>query len=115
MSRRIDHKTYTRAYHLRHAPTEAETKLWRVLRAHQLENVHFRRQQIVGPYIVDFCAPRRKLVIELDGGQHLEREEYDQQRTAYLEAKGFRVVRFWNNDILNDLDNVVRVIIDALS
>lgn len=114
MSRNIDHKTYLRSHRMRRNPTEAETKLWRALRMHQLGGVHFRRQHSIGPYIVDFCAPRRKLIIELDGGQHLEREEYDQRRTAYLEEKGYRVLRFWNNYVMNDLDSVVQAILDAL-
>ena len=78
--------------------------------------VHFRNQHAVGNYAVDFsrkgtpCAPRKKLIIELDGSQHLEQEEYDKERTAFLESKGYRVLRFWNN-----LDAVLKVIWSALS
>lgn len=83
--------------------------------AHQIENVHFRRQHAIGNYIVDFCSPRQKLIIELDGGQHLEQQEYDQVRTEFLQAKGYRVLRFWNNDVLFDLNGVMKVILEALS
>ena len=69
----------------------------------------------MGNYIVDFCASRQKLIIELDGGQHLEQESYDQERTEFLQSKGYRVLRFWNNDILNDLNGVTQVILDALN
>jgi len=88
-------KTYQHAYKLRHDPSEAESRLWSRLRAHQLQDVHFRRQHAIGKYIVDFCAPRHKLIIELDGSQHhLDREEHDQERTSFLTTKGYRVIRF---------------------
>ena len=72
--------------------------------------VQFRRQHAIGNYIVDFCSPRRKLIIELDGSQHLDQAEYDLERTQYLEAKGYRVLRFWNNDVMNKIDAVLNVI-----
>jgi very-short-patch-repair endonuclease len=79
--------------------------------------VQFRRQHAIGNYIVDFsqrdavqCSPRRKLVIELDGSQHLDQAEYDSERTKYLEAKGYRVLRFWNNEIMNEIDAVLNMI-----
>ena len=81
---------------------------------HQLNGVHFRRQHAIGPYIVDFCSPSHKLIIELDGGQHLDQQEYDAERTAYLEAKGYHVLRFWNNEVMENLDGVVQVIVDHL-
>lgn len=77
-------------------------------------DVHFRNQHAIGNYIVDFCAPRRKLIIELDGSQHLDQQEYDEHRTKYLEARGYRVLRFWNNDVMNDMDAVLRVIWNIL-
>ena len=92
----------------------AEAKLWQHLRAHRMGDVHFRNQHAIGTYIVDFCAPRKKLIIELDGSQHLEHQEYDKERTKYLEARGYRVLRFWNNDVLNDMDAVLNVIWNAL-
>jgi very-short-patch-repair endonuclease len=64
---------------------------------------------------VDFCAPRRKLIVEVDGGQHLEQEEYDVERTRFLESLGYTVLRFWNNDIMKDIEGVVRVILDTLN
>jgi very-short-patch-repair endonuclease len=78
-------------------------------------NVHFRNQHAIGTYIVDFCAPRKKLIIELDGSQHLEQEEYDGKRTAYLESRGYRVLRFWNNDVMNNLEAVLKVIWSVLN
>ena len=112
--RRTSPRTFSNARELRHNLTDAETRLWQVLRMHQSGNVHFRRQHAIGPYIVDFCAPRQKLIIEVDGGQHLEQEEYDAQRTAFLESKGYRVLRFWNNDVMNDRNAVLQVILDGL-
>jgi len=103
-----------RAQELRHNQTEAETKLWAYLRSHRLDGVGFRRQHAIGNYIVDFCAPRQKLIIELDGSQHLELEGYDLERTTFLKSKGYRVVRFWNNDVMQDIEGVAKVILDAL-
>jgi very-short-patch-repair endonuclease len=104
-------KTYQRAYKLRHAPSGAESRLW----SHQLQDVHFRRQHAIGKYIVDFCAPRQKLIIELDGSQHLDREVQDQERTSFLTAKGYRVLRFWNHEVANGLDGVIIAIQQALN
>lgn len=73
-------------------------------------DVHFRPQHAIGTYIVDFCAPRRKIIIELDGGQHMEQEEYDTERTEFLKSKGYKVLRFWNNDVMNNIDSVLNVI-----
>jgi very-short-patch-repair endonuclease len=75
-----------------------------------MKDVHFRNQHAIGNYVVDFCSPRRKLIIELDGSQHLEQEEYDAERTIFLEAKGYRILRFWNNQVMNDIEGVLRVI-----
>ena len=69
-----------------------------------------RQGGAIGNYIVDFCAPRRKLIIELDGNQHLEQEEYDAQRTEFLESRGYKVLRFWNYDVLKNIDDVIREI-----
>lgn len=113
--KRTTPKIFSRAQELRHNQTEAETKLWAYLRSHQLNDVGFRRQHAIGNYIADFCAPREKLVIELDGSQHLDLEEYDNERTAFLESKGYRVLRFWNNDVMNNIDGVATAILDALN
>jgi len=107
-------KMMHRAEELRHSQTDAEAKLWSRLRAHRLNGIHFRRQYAIGNYVVDFCAPRRKLIIEVDGSQHLEQHEYDSGRTQSLESLGYRVLRFWNNEIMNNIDAVVSVILDAL-
>lgn len=112
--RRTTPNVFTNSRELRHNQTPAEAKLWRFLRAHQTNGVHFRRQHAIGSYIVDFCAPREKLVIELDGSQHLEQQEYDNERSEFLQSKGYRVLRFWNNDVMNDLEGVMRVILEAL-
>ena len=73
-----------------------------------------RASHAISNYIVDFAAPRRKLIIELDGSQHLAQQEYDQERTAFLASKGYKVLRFWNNDVMNNLESVLSVIWDAL-
>ena len=77
-------------------------------------DVHFRNQHAIGNYVVDFCAPRKKLIIELDGSQHVEQAEYDRERTAFLESKGYHVLRFWNDDVMNNIDAVLNVIWDSL-
>ncbi len=115
MHKRTTPKIFGHAKELHRNPTPAEVKLWARLRAHRMEDVHFRNQHAIGNYIVDFCAPRRKLIVELDGSQHLEQQEYDSERTAFLESKGYRVLRFWNNDVMNDIDAVLNVIWDTLN
>jgi len=124
LHKRTTPKIFGHAKQLHRNPTSAETKLWAELRAHRMGNVHFRnhtcpggRRQghAVGKYVVDFCAPRKKLIIELDGSQHLEQEEYDTERTAFLELKGYRVLRFWNQDVMNNMDRVLKVIWSALN
>ena len=84
--------------------THAEKKLWQVLRGKQLDGLYFRRQHAVGTYILDFVCTQEKLVIEVDGGSHLEQEEYDKERTRWLEEeKGYRVIRFTNDDVLRNI------------
>jgi len=104
--KRSNPKTRTRAIELRKDPTPAERKLWSRIRNDQL-GVNFRRQHAVGNYIPDFVCIQKKLIIELDGGQHLEQKEYDAERTKYLESQGYRVLRFWNNDVTNNLETVL--------
>jgi adenine-specific DNA-methyltransferase len=99
-----------RSRNLRKNATEVEIRLWRYLRARRFESFKFRRQRPIGPYIVDFVCLERGLVIELDGGRHSESQDYDQRRDAYLERAGYRVVRFWNNDILQNIDGVLQTI-----
>lgn len=76
--------------------------------------VKFRRQHAVGRYVVDFCSIKKKLVIELDGSGHLESEDHDIERTKFLNQKGYRVIRFWNDQVMNDLESVISVIMDNL-
>jgi len=95
---------------MRSHPTPAEAKLWKALRKNQIDGVHFRRQHPIEHYVADFCAPRLKLIIEVDGSQHKDQSEYDQMRTADLARKGYQDLRFWNSQVLDDLDEVIRVI-----
>jgi adenine-specific DNA-methyltransferase len=101
------------AANLRHDQTDAENALWKELRMHQLNDVHFRRQHPIGHYIVDFCSPMKKLVIEVDGGQHLEQKAYDQRRTEFLEKQGYRMLRFWDHEVLTEIEKVLQVIYDT--
>jgi very-short-patch-repair endonuclease len=96
---------------LRAEPANAERVLWPRLR-HDIElaGSHFRRQALIGPFIVDFASRKAKLVIELDGGQHDWQRDADAKRTAYIEARGYRVLRFWNHDVLENIDGVLQVI-----
>ena len=95
-----------RARYLRKNMTEQERKLWSILRNRQFHNYRFMRQYIIGNYIVDFVCCEKKIIIEADGGQHSEAETYDDNRTAFLNSKGYKVVRFWNNEIQNNLEGV---------
>lgn len=103
-----------RAGELRRELTPAERKLWACLRGNNLNGVSFRRQHAIGNYIVDFVSIKKKLVIELDGSQHLEQVDYDVERSRYIEALGYKVLRFWNNQVINDIDSVIRAIQYAL-
>jgi very-short-patch-repair endonuclease len=98
---------------LRRDMTDAERRLWTRMRRHQLKGARFRRQVPVGPYIVDFICLEAKLVIEIDGSQHLESAS-DAVRSDWLERQGFQVLRFWNHDVLTRTEDVLAVIFDAL-
>ncbi len=107
------HSAYTQyARTLRKQATNAEKLLWHYLRAKQLGGLKFRRQQPIGKYIVDFICFSHKLVIELDGGQHAQpsNQRRDQQRDTWLQEQGFKVLRFWNNDVVNNIEGVVETI-----
>ena len=99
---------------LRTSQTDAEQKLWHLLRSRNLAQTKFRRQHPVGPYVVDFICLNEKLVVEIDGGQHQQQQIYDMRRTVFLEQAGYRVIRFWNDDVLTKTDSVLQVIYDAL-
>ena len=105
----------TRARELRKNSTDAEKHLWQKLRNRQLEGYKFKRQVPIGHYIVDFLCVSANLIVELDGGQHTEQQAYDDKRTALLESKGFTVVRFWNDEVLQNIDSVLMALTLALS
>jgi len=111
-AKRSNPSTMRRAIELRKELTPAEKKLWAYLRRDQLGGVNFRRQHAIGDFIVDFVSIKKKLVIELDGGHHLEpqEKEYDAERTQYLESVGYKVIRFWNSQVEIDVKGVVRAI-----
>jgi very-short-patch-repair endonuclease len=111
----IDDRQRAFAHRMRAEPTAAERVLWLRLRHDiKLAGSHFRRQVVVGPFIVDFASRRAKLAIELDGGQHDCERASDASRTFRIEAAGYRVLRFWNNDVLGNLDAVLDEIQRAL-
>ncbi len=112
-ARRATPKAYKNARALRKELTPAERKLWAYVRGDKL-GVNFRRQHALGNYITDFCSPKAKLIIELDGSQHLEQQEYDDERTKYFESLGYKVIRFWNNQVMNEIDSVILAITYAL-
>jgi len=101
------------ARHLRQNSTEAEICLWNLLRARQLAGYRFRRQHPIGSYVADFACTKYHLIIEADGGQHADNSS-DVERTRQLEALGWKVLRFWNNDILSNRDGVLLVVLDVL-
>ena len=92
---------------MRKQPSEPELRLWLALRAKRFETTKFRRQKVIGPYITDFSSRTPPLVIELDGDTHAGQEHYDAQRTAYLEAQGYQVIRFNNSDVVGNLEYVL--------
>ncbi|HLC25197.1 MAG TPA: DUF559 domain-containing protein [bacterium] len=103
-----------RARRLRRDETEAERKLWGRLRARQMEDAKFRRQHLVGCFITDFCCPEHGLVIELDGGQHAMQEKSDRARSALLAKQGYRVLRFWDHEVMENIEVVLEQIARAL-
>jgi very-short-patch-repair endonuclease len=105
----------TNAKSLRSNQTDAEQKLWYHLRAHRFMGLKFKRQKPMGRYIVDFVCIERQLIIEIDGGQHADQVAYDQQRDAWLRSQGYSVLRFWNNDVMQQMEGVLDKIHDALS
>jgi very-short-patch-repair endonuclease len=102
------------ARQLRKNMTDAEQRLWSELRYRQLGGWKFRRQAPIGSYIADFVCFERKLIIELDGGQHAERAEYDERRSEWLASQGFRVLRFWNHQVFEETESIKEWIWQAL-
>lgn len=94
--------------------TEAEKRLWSKIRRDQIDGLSFRKQVPIDEYIADFACLPIKLVIEVDGGQHDAQKEYDDARTAYLESRGYRVLRFWNNEVLGNIEGVLTVLVETV-
>ena len=105
-----DRTTQERARQLRSQLTDAERRLWRYLRRRFLGRYRFRRQVPIGRYIADFVCLSSRLIVEVDGGQHDFQRRYDEKRDAYLKSRGFRVMRFWNNDVLAQTEGVLQAI-----
>ena len=104
----------SKARRLRKESTDAERVLWGLLRSRNLAGWKFRRQAPLGRYIVDFVSFEGKLIVELDGSQHMDRVEYDEERTKWLQGEGFRVVRFWNNEVFSRTTSVQEAILAEL-
>ncbi|MGC2591455.1 MAG: endonuclease domain-containing protein [Xanthobacteraceae bacterium] len=115
-SEKLSDTTYLRARRLRRTTTDAEKRLWRHLRKLDLDGSHFRRQVVIGPYIADFGCMAARLLIEVDGSQHGEdrNKAHDGVRTEWLEKQGYRVLRFWNNDIAMNIGAVMEAIYAAI-
>ena len=111
-SSEASHETARR---LRREQTPAEQVLWRHLRTKRMGNVKFRRQHPIGPYFVDLCSIQRKLIVEIDGGQHADQSAEDEVRSSFLNSYGYRVLRFWNNQVLENTDEVLAEIEKFLS
>ncbi len=106
--------TRDRAQNLRRNQTDTERKLWTHLRASRFKQFKFRRQHPIGPFIADFCCPSRGLVIELDGGQHDSGAPRDAQRTHLIEAQGYRVIRFWDSEVTEEMESLLARVLEAL-
>ena len=107
MKREKPHITLSRT--LRKHPTDAEKRLWKHLRKQQLEGLKFRRQESIGSYIVDFVCYETRMIVEADGGQHSE-SRHDEKRDYYLKGQKFKVLRFWNTEILKNTEGVLEAI-----
>ncbi len=107
-------KVNERTQKLRKQLTDAERHLWGRIRRHQLNGYRFRRQAPIGRYIVDFVCLSERLIIEVDGGQHSDRRDVDARRTEWLESQNFRVLRFWNNEVFENIEGVIETIASAL-
>ncbi len=112
---RVSHEMYERAKELRREMTPAEKNLWAKLRTNKLNSLHFRRQQIIDGYFADFYCHQCSLIVELDGGIHEFQKDYDAERAAHLIARGFRIIRFKNEDISENLPVVLKRIVEACS
>lgn len=105
----------SRAKSMRSEMTQPERDLWIALRTKRFSDTKFSRQVVIGPFIVDFVARTRKLVIELDGDSHGSNEAYDRRRTEWLESNGYRVLRFGNSEVMTNLEGVLHIVAEALA
>jgi len=110
----VRHPHRDKARQLRRDQTDAEGKLWYLLRNRNLAGCKFKRQVPIGRFIADFACLELRLIIEADGGQHADQEAYDAARTAWLESQGWQVIRFWNHDILTNMDGVAESVLEAI-
>jgi very-short-patch-repair endonuclease len=104
------HDLISLSRNLRKRQTDVENLIWRHLRRKQLEGLKFRRQHPIGKYIVDFVCLERQLILEVDGGQHAIEQEKDNKRDDWLRAEGYQILRFWNNEVLENLPSVLETI-----
>ena len=107
----VSSEMYARSKELRRVMTPAETILWKELRTNKLNGLHFRRQQVIDRFIVDFYCHQYELIVEVDGDIHELQKGYDAERESYLNERGFRVIRFRNEEIMNDLQGVLKKIL----
>ena len=110
----INKRKRDNARRLRKNPTDTERYMWNLLRNRALAGHKFRRQYVIGPYTCDFVCIDRQLIIEIDGGQHARQVEKDKARTTYLQAQGFRVIRFWNHEVLAETEAVMQRILNMV-
>jgi very-short-patch-repair endonuclease len=115
LDKAYDREPTLRSRELRNNPTPAECRLWQHIRNRQLSGIRFNREVPIGPFICDFAARTAKLIIELDGGQHAVRTAEDERRTRFLASRGYRVLRFWNSDVLENVEGVLQVIEEVLN
>jgi len=113
--RNVENRTTTLAKDLRKRSTDAERNLWNKLRAKQIQGLKFRRQEPIRRYIVDFVCYEKQLIIEVDGGQHASSTEKDRTRTDWLSSQGFSVIRFWDHEVLTNIEGVLDSILESLS
>ena len=106
-------RKYARA--LRHNQTDAERKFWEQVRNRRLAGLKFNRQHPIGSYIADFVCIEKRLIVELDGAQHMKQESYDAERETFLSTKGYRVLRFWNVDVLTNMEGVIATVLLGLN
>lgn len=100
---------------LRQNMTDAEKKLWYFLRGKRLNGYKFRRQHLIHPFVVDFICLSKKLIVEIDGGQHAEQLNYDEKRSAFLKLHGYKMLRFWNDEVFKQTQTVLNEILNALN